>query len=179
MAAPSRHPVIDSAEFARKGLAIHGTIALSQFSRLSDRVASSADTFEYELKGDRSPDGKLMLHLQVRGNVELQCQRCLKPCRQDLDIETRFILVSNEDLIPSDSDAGEEEYLVTNVQTEVIELLEDELLLALPFAPKHADENCAADAEMKTNTGKQSPFAVLQGLKTQESKTQGPKTKDK
>jgi len=167
MAAPSKPPVIDAIEFARKGLEIHDTIALSQFLRLSDALASLEEKLDYKLIGYIGADSKLGLRLSVQGNVQLTCQRCLEPLAFWIDIDADFVLVADEGHIPSqDVENDIKDYLVASPQMSVTDLLEDELLLALPFAPKH--EECEDKTATKMQTEKQSPFAVLKGLKTRD-----------
>jgi uncharacterized protein len=167
MAAPSKPPVIDAIEFARKGLEIHDTIALSQFSRLSDALASSEGKLSYKLAGYIGADKKPGLRLAMQGDVQLTCQRCLEPLGFEVNVDGDFTLVTDEGQIPSQDEEGDiKDYLLASPQMSVIDLLEDELLLALPFAPKH--EACEDGAALKTQTEKQSPFAVLKGLKTRD-----------
>lgn len=167
MAALSKPPVIDALEFARKGLAIHDTIALSHFLRLSGALASPGGELKYALQGRIDAEGKSRLRLQMEGKVSLICQRCLEPLEFAIDVDTDFILVADEGMIPSAEEEEMDDYLVANQQMRVTELLEEELLLALPFAPKHEDE-CADKAGLKMQTEKQSPFAVLKGLKNRD-----------
>ena len=101
--------------------------------------------------------------------MPLICQRCLEALDFELDASTDFILVPDESMIPVPEDENDiEDYLVANPHTQIVELLEDELLLALPYAPKHADEQCAAKSGVQTSNEKQSPFAILRGLKTKD-----------
>jgi uncharacterized protein len=168
MAAPPKLPVIDAIEFARKGLAIHDTIALSQFVRLSDVVSSTDGELDYELSGYVDAEGKPRLRLHIYGKALLVCQRCLEPLEFAIAVDTDFILVADENILRAHDDSDElEDYLVSSPQMRVIELLEDELLLALPYAPKHEGE-CADKASIKMDSKKQSPFAVLKGLKTRD-----------
>lgn len=169
MAAPLQRPVIDTAEFARKGLEIHDTIALSQFPRLQEMLASPEGKLDYELRGSVDAEGKPHLQLMLQGVIPLMCQRCLESLDFELDTNADFILVPDESMIPVQEDEKDsEDYLVANPRMQVIELLEDELLLALPYAPKHADEQCAVKSDVQTNNEKQSPFAILRGLKTKD-----------
>lgn len=169
MAAPFQSPVIDTAEFARKGLEIHDTIALSNFPRLQGMLTSSAVGLDYKLQGSVDIQGKPRLQLELQGVIPLACQRCLEKLDFELDTITDFILVPDENMIPSqDEENDTEDYLIAHPQTQVIELLEDELLLALPFAPKHTEGDCAVGANIQANNEKQNPFAILRGLKTKD-----------
>lgn len=161
--------VINSIEFARKALEIHDRIAVSQFSRLSDLLADTAGEVEYRLTGGSNAVGKPVLRLQVRGGLMLQCQRCLEPFRFDLEIDSTFIIVASEADIPAvaedDEVLDDDDYLVADAQMQVPDLVEDEILLALPYAPRHDPAQCDASVRLH-ELKKPSPFAVLQGLKT-------------
>jgi uncharacterized protein len=157
---------INGLEFARKALEIHDTIAVSQFSRLSDALASPEGRVDYRLIGGSSQDGRLRLQLYVHGGLRLSCQRCLEAFEFDLDIASNFFIVPDESAIPpSEEEADDEDYLIAETQMQVIDLIEDEILLALPLAPKHEIGRCGPDSKLN-ELKSPNPFVVLQGLKT-------------
>jgi uncharacterized protein len=157
--------VVNGFDFARKALEIHGTIFVSQFSRLSEFLASDEGVLDFQLEGKVDANGLPLLDLRVQGALVLNCQRCLEPFKFKLDIATVFILVPNEASLPSEEDEqDEQDYLVADTHMQVIELIEEEVLLALPLAPKHAEIECAASDRL-SELKKPSPFAVLKGLK--------------
>ncbi len=104
-----------------------------------------------------------MLHLQATGVLPLSCQRCLEAIRFDLDIDSRL------ELVPEDSELSQDEleddtrdFLPVAGALEVAELVEDEVLLALPVAPRH--ERCGLPGA--AGVGERiAPFAALAGLK--------------
>lgn len=160
---------INNIEFARKALEIHDIIAVSQFSRLHEALASDEGALDCRLIGGVSTEGKPRLQLYVQGTLQLSCQRCLEPFEFELDITSNFTIVADEQAIePVSDDRDDEDYLVAETQMQVIELIEDEVLLALPLAPKHGDNQCAASSKLN-ELKKPSPFAALQGLKTGKS----------
>jgi uncharacterized protein len=160
---------INNIEFARKALEIHDIIAVSQFSRLRETLSSDEGVLNCRLVGGVSSEGKPRLQLYVQGTLQLSCQRCLEPFEFELDITSNFTIVADEQAIPPESDDhDDEDYLVAETQMQVIELIEDEVLLALPLAPKHDDDQCTASSKLN-ELKKPSPFAVLQGLKTGKS----------
>ena len=166
--------VINNIEFARKALELHDRIAVSQFSRLQDLLSTSDGTLDYHIKGGVDAAGKPVLELQVQGEVQLQCQRCMEPLVFSLDIDQAYVIVTDEAMIPAsmeDEATAEEDFIVADAQMRVLNLIEDEVLLSLPYAPKHDDAICGPDETMD-GLKKPSPFAVLQGLKTGKSKNQ-------
>lgn len=162
--------IINSSEFARKGLEIHGTIAVSQFSRCTDMLESDQGEVTWQLKGGLDTEAKPELELTVSGVLQLTCQRCLEPYPFTLDIDSGFVVVANEAALPAEEDDIDDsrDYLVADANMQVAELIEDEVLLALPFAPKHQTGRCAVEGELKAGVAestKPNPFAVLQGFK--------------
>ncbi len=157
--------IINSLDFARKALEIHDTIAVLNFSRLADVLRATDTTVDFRLSGAVGQDGKARLFLQVQAKLSLICQRCLEGLDFNLHTNTEFVVVADESAIPSeDEESDDYDYLLADPAMHVLQLVEDEILLALPLAPAHAAGNCELayrdDSNKKTN-----PFAVLQSLK--------------
>lgn len=166
--------VINNIEFARKALEIHDRIPVSQFLRLRDLLSTTDGALDFSLKGGVNSAGKPTLRLQVQGEVQLPCQRCLEPFAFGLDIDETYVVVADETAIPAsteDEATAQEDFIVADTQMQVNDLVEDEVLLAVPYAPRH-DETVCGGGDVQDGLKKPSPFAVLQGLKTGKSKNQ-------
>lgn len=170
-ALPSNSVTINNLDFARKALEIHDTIAVSQFLRLADFLSTDKGALEFRLAGYQDGSNKPSLKLEISGKLHLLCQRCLGPMEYDLDAHATFVIVRDEASIPETEDEADEiDYLVAETHMSVADLIEDEILLSLPLAPKHEIEAC--DAASKLNELKKpGPFAELQKLKLQGRKT--------
>jgi uncharacterized protein len=157
--------IINSLEFARKKLEIHGTIENSQLLRARDLMSSHAGIIEWSLSGSVGLDGKSKLTLLIKGVVQMPCQRCLESVSVDLNLKSEFILVRDDSEIPSeDDDVDEYDYLVADAEMDVLALVEDEVLLTLPYAPKHRVEDCSVKSE-QLETKAPNPFAALRDFK--------------
>ena len=111
------------------------------------------------------------LHLRATTAVPMICQRCMSAAQTPLQIDQWYRFVATEDIAMAQDDASEEDLLVMAAQFDLLALLEDELLMALPLVPMH-DEcpilpafsagtiDVPADALDKPN-----PFAALAQLK--------------
>ncbi len=154
-------PLIDSVDFARNGKEIRGEIAVSDLSRLSDTLARSDGTLTYIVRGYREGD-RDMLELSLQGKCTLRCQRCLGELDYPVDMISRLLLLPADRLDEFEED-DEVDAIEAESRLDVMALIEEELLLALPFAPRHPEGECApvtGDLQLKA-----SPFAVLAGLK--------------
>ncbi len=161
--------IINSLEFARKSLEIRDTIAHSDLQRAKDLLTPETESLNWRLSGEVSADKKARLHLTLTGNVAVPCQRCLEPMLIALNISSEFILVKDESEVPPEEDDVEDhDYIVADAGLDVLQLVEDEILLALPYAPKHEINDCAVKAEVNELKAP-NPFAALRDFKVVKS----------
>lgn len=155
--------VIDSLEFARAGGHLAGSVAVADLGRLVDMLADGLGELECLLEGGRDEDGKPYLHLRVSGVLHLACQRCLAVLPFDVDVDSRLLPMAPGQEWPDDElsdDTGD--MIEADAAMSVMSLIEDEVLLALPIAPRH--ENCRPPSAAGGDN-KPSPFAALADLK--------------
>ncbi|WP_346191387.1 YceD family protein [Dechloromonas sp. ZS-1] len=153
----------DAFVFAREGRVLEGTLPVSSLERLHDLLVEVGGEVVFRLEGYKGKRGEAMLHLTVTGSLPLICQRCLAAVSHDLDVDNLLELVpEGADLSQDELEDDTRDFLPVVKELDVAELVEDEILLALPVAPRH--EKCglpgAADAGERVN-----PFATLAALK--------------
>jgi len=154
-------PFIDSVDFARNGREIRGEIAVSELSRLGDLLAKPDGLLTYIVNGFREGDSD-MLGISLLGACTLRCQRCLGELKYPVDMTSRLLLLP-ADRLDEVEDDDEVDAIEAVPRLDVLALIEEELLLGLPFAPMHPDGECAPATNGLQQ--KASPFAVLAGLK--------------
>jgi uncharacterized protein len=155
-------PVIDGFEFASAGAIQQGVWPLKDFQRLRDMLASEAGEVTYGVQGTRDERGRPALRVKVEGTLQLRCQRCLEPLPFEVKVEDLLVLAATLSEIHAEpADAYAPDRIVAGKEMPVRELIEDELILALPYAPRH--EGCAPGAAAREERGN-SPFASLRGL---------------
>lgn len=160
----SKPLIIDSAEFARERQSLTGEIELRDLSRVLDSLQSQDGTIRYELHGRVDRLERPVLQLKVSGTVVLLCQRCMLPFDFAIDSDSILTLFGNEADIDAAAEQDDElDGIVARHDQAVVDLIEDEILLALPLAPKH--DVCASEGKTDAAAGKPNPFAVLQQLK--------------
>ena len=158
----SHQPVIDGFEFASAGAAQQGTMPLSGFPRLRDQLASDTGEVAYEVRGLRDERGRPSLLVSVRGTLQLRCQRCLEAMPFEVDARDLLVLAATQAEIDADpADPNVPDRVVAGKEMAVRDLVEDELILALPYAPRH--ERCTTGVAVAGQQGT-SPFAGLRGL---------------
>ena len=159
--------VIHSAEFAREGEKISGVIVLRDMPRLADQLAADAGEVQWQLSGGVDKWERPFLRLRVQADVELVCQRCLKSMPFRVDADTVLTQFADEATLDEAVEQDEDlEGILIEPELDVEMLVEDEILLALPYAPLHATCDVAGGAAGRSAQAKPNPFAVLAQLKT-------------
>ena len=154
--------LIDGFEFAAAGATQQGVWAVGDFPRLRDMLASGAGEIRYEINGVHDARGRPALRVRVLGALLLRCQRCLEPMRFEVDTDETLVLAATQAEIDAEpADASAPDRLLAGEEMRVRDLLEDELILALPYAPRH--EGCEAGAAAGGDE-RISPFAGLRGM---------------
>lgn len=159
----ARH-FIDSLDFARQGRELRGEIAVAEMPRLQDLLASPRGTVNYIVRGMIGRDGNPMLEVVLEGSCQLRCQRCLAEMNYPVKLVSHLLLVPKNEFDEFFDEEGEMDCIAADAHLDVQDMIEDEILLSLPFAPKHPAGVCQNAVE-KLNSAEKNPFSVLSGLK--------------
>lgn len=165
---------LDVAAFAAGAAELSGRVAQQELSRLSaGAMAMPADAppadVEWQARGERRrlPGGGHTdwLRLEARTEVVLTCQRCLLPFGQALSVERWFRFAADEDEAARLDEELEEDVLVASARFDLVELIEDELILALPIVPRHEVCPEPLPADSGDPEAPAHPFAALAALR--------------
>lgn len=161
------------AALADAGATLQGQTPLCELPRLASACLSSpADTvINWQAQcSTHQPPGQskaVWLDLQATVPLTLECQRCLQAMPEPLQVQRAFRFAPDEATAARLDEEIEEDVLVISRQFDLLALIEDELIMALPFAPRHAD--CQPAASLQDQSAQADaqphPFAVLQQLK--------------
>jgi uncharacterized protein len=158
----SRRAVIDSRSFGREGGSLQGELPIATLTRLSDLLTDSAGCLAYRVEGRIGPSNRPQLLLEVDGVLALCCQRCLEAMAYRLKLHSVLEFVdSDDDLTQDELEDDSRDFIPNQRELDVAVLIEDEILLALPTAPRHDD--CALPGSGQ-GSATVSPFSILAGL---------------
>jgi uncharacterized protein len=165
-----RRPVrFDALKLSASGESLEGVVDAADLQRVADRLATDAGAAKLAwcLVGCRDGQGRPALRLTLAGSVPLVCQRCLQPFAALVDQSTELLLARSEAELAR-LDVEEIEVVLATERLDALTLVEDELLLSLPFSPRHPDGECAASpmvAGHESSQRRSSPFGQLGELK--------------
>lgn len=156
------HLQINNEEFAQKQLSSSGQLPVNSLTRLHDTIRLDSKVegtyLRYTLSGHMAHQQLPRLHLSIQANLPMICQRCLEEMEVPFDLSFDY-LISNEQ--PAEIDENDEvDWLAPEMHMDVQALIEDELLIATPFAPVHAHPCKPLILESGERIN---PFAILKG----------------
>ena len=177
------------AAFAQEGGESSGSLPLAQLARLAQESQIAPDNLpdhppiltqvDYsiaaEMRQNAAAADEPWLQLRASTVLRLTCQRCLQPVDLPVDCDRTFRFVATETLAAAEDEASEEDVLVLTKQFNLLELIEDELLMAMPLVPMHSVcpqpvKLQAADPDFEAEPAeKPNPFAILGRLKSSDS----------
>ena len=162
---------------AQGGVPLAASTLLQKMKRLAEETQGLQPdlSVQWAARAEFRPlpgaDDQVWLHLQAKTSVPLTCQRCIGAILAPLEVNQWYRFVATEDIAMAEDDQSEEDLLVMEPQFDLLALLEDELLMALPLVPMH--DSCpvaptlrVGEADIVGESGtKPNPFAALAQLK--------------
>lgn len=136
---------LDAFRLAATGGEVRGEVDPATLERLAERVAGPGGSLAWRVRGTADEEGRPALAVEVTGRVPLTCQRCLGVLHAEVDQSTLLLLARDEAEFVRLDEASGHEVVDARAPLDAAVLVEDELLLTLPFAPRHED-GCAAPA---------------------------------
>ena len=145
-----------------------GTWPIAKFERLADALADSRGEVSFTLNFGVDASGYAYVDISVLASLTLECQRSMEKFQFPVDRKVRLGLIANE----ADAAALPENYeplLVDSPPVKLVDLVEDELILALPVVPRKpgVDRPMSFGPENEAlPVSDESPFAALKELKS-------------
>lgn len=161
---------LDVQRLAEQGERLAGTWPLVELPRLAESVLHGTPV-QWHMQGERRPvaggEPEVWLRLAAQSELALTCQRCLEPVHEPVAVDRWLRFVAGGEDVAAALDAQiEDDVLPLRPRMDARELIEDELLLALPLVPRHAVCPQALPApadDLPADTRR--PFEVLASLK--------------
>jgi uncharacterized protein len=171
---------LDVRALARAGERLEGDTPIQECERLLAEMVPTSDAIPLirwsalgEWRERLGEAGQCWLHVTAQVRMPLVCQRCMGPVEMLLEVERSFRFVANEATAEREDEDAEEDLLVLSPQFDLMGLIEDELLMALPLVPRH-EPDCPAPVQLSAQDtgfdeaqaqGRPHPFAALAQLK--------------
>jgi uncharacterized protein len=171
---------VDPWRLADREDCISGTVPLSEFTRLGSVLLSDDGEAVFRLDFSRDAKRRARITGAVSATLAVECQRCLKALELLVDAEINLAVIEvpeEAERIPGECDPVQAEDGLVHL----LDMIEDELILAIPQVPMHEPDKCAVDygspvpdevpeLSPSSETAEDNPFAVLARLKSKHDK---------
>ncbi|PIE44360.1 MAG: hypothetical protein CSA50_00590 [Gammaproteobacteria bacterium] len=163
---------VDPIKFAEQNIELEGVIPFARFTRLAGLIRSNQSDATVWLLFGKDEQGRIFVTGSVQVDLILECQRCLGDLSYKLKAEIGLAIVFSDDNaknLPREYDP----YLVDGYDLNIAEMVEEEILLALPTFAYHEPGECSVDYKADDEDDRSSdqlaeksnPFNVLSELK--------------
>lgn len=132
---------VDPRRLSMQGKTLTGSVDVNLCRRVKEAVKEISSTIDASLSFYLEEQGRKAVNIRASGSVKVICQRCLSSMPLKLECDTILCIVWSEeeaDVLPKNLEA----WIVPENKGNLIDLVEDELLLALPFIAYHKKEEC-------------------------------------
>ena len=157
---------------SREAAVLDFDIAVTQLPRVSSRVELLGGRVQGRVHFGRDAH-RAVAEVTLEGEVQLRCQRCMRPMALSLSARTSVALLGSAHEADALSGAFEP-VLAREGRISVAELVEEEVLLSLPIVPMHAEqpqcrplEQTGPAEQQPAEAATQRPFAGLGKLLSQ------------
>ena len=166
----------DAFQLARQRQAFGGVVDARLLARAVDRLAGDDPVpLAWRIVGTADGAGRPAVEVELEGEMPLCCQSCLQPFSLPVRQQTLLLLAHDEAELARLDEGDEHEVVLAAGSLVAHELVEDELLLTLPFVPRcgRADCGAAPGAGVEAST-EQAPsaFAALAAAKAPAARKQ-------
>lgn len=153
----------------------HVSSDLAAFKRFAGVVVNGVGTVEAELQFDVTDQRVPCIDGWVRCETQVVCQRCMDPVSIEFRSEIALTMVKNDEQAQNLPKSREPLMVGDDELFDLNEMLEEELLLALPFVSYHEPDQCKGRDNYEFSTvgveapvveKKENPFSVLEALKS-------------
>jgi uncharacterized protein len=153
---------IDTIAFAKSGKRQEGSDDTKAMARLDDLLSDEPANLSWSMVGSQSQDAngsvKHWLRLSGQFKAAMPCARCMDGVPVAVELSRTYLMAPDETVAAKlDSDTDDYDVLVASRNFALTELLEDEILMALPHFVVHPGCEPLPVDDSKL----ESPFAVL------------------
>ena len=164
--------IIDPIALCKRGAELVGNIPLDSMQRLKSIVIDVLGDARVELQFSSTRYTGKRITGQVAGAVFAECQRCLEPVQLNINCEVNLQLVKDEAAAAELAEDCDPLLAQEDSEFRLLEIVEDELLLALPIVALHEQPACEVAVSSKDRKNEQTdpsnrsnPFSSLSLLK--------------
>lgn len=136
---------VDPYECLRQRAVFEGTITSEQLPRLTPLLNAPSHDIQFRIAFDSDGGKRCMIDCSIKASLPLLCQRCGQEMNFPVESHSQLAVVTNDAQADELPEAYDPLLLPDGAPVVLLDVIEDELLLAIPMVPRHIDENCVTN----------------------------------
>jgi uncharacterized protein len=161
--------IVDAWRMVQSGRHFQGRLPLAALPRLATDLAATHGDVVFDLEFGKDDLGIAFLHVRASVALPLTCQRTLEVFDFPVQIDSRLGLITREE-DEAGLPAGYEPLLTADGALRLKDVVEDELILAVPVVPvkpgtEHVQQSWGSGVEEAETPAKPNPFTALKQMK--------------
>ena len=153
-------------EVSRNGY-FQGQLDVEKLSRLCELLASDQGGITLKFEFKNSDFEVPMITGEIQTSLQIECQRCLQAMETELGFDFKLLVDAADDIV---RESSLDTIYSEDGNIDIFEVVEDEIILALPLVSMHPHDTCNAHWQAADNNQepvvRENPFSVLKDLKT-------------
>jgi uncharacterized protein len=153
---------------------VSGFVASEKLMNMRDILVGENARVKAILNFLKDKTGRRIITGELTATIEVACQRCLEPLELIIEDDISLIVVDDDESAQR-LEKNYEGWVCTTHKLCLAELIEEQLILALPLVSVHSDSSCSQNAlkysfrlgDADYPKRAHSPFEVLKSLKKQ------------
>ena len=150
---------------------LSGSVSLTGLSKLNGILSSDNGSLVANLRFFLNKSGRRIIAGNLKAEIEVLCQRCLQPLDLVVEDDINLVLAETEEKAKG-LEEPYDPWICETHKINLADLIEEQLLLALPIVCLHSDPNCVEKLDYdlqigleSADPGLQNPFRELESLK--------------
>ena len=162
---------VDARKIFLQDQELSGSVPLTDLSKLDGILSSDKGSLIANLRFFQNKSGQRIIAGNLKAEIEVPCQRCLKPLDLVVEDDINLVLVETEEKAKGLEELYDP-WICETHKINLADLVEEQLILALPIVCLHSDPNCIKKLDYdlqkgleNSDPGLQNPFRELESLK--------------
>lgn len=134
--------LVDPIECLQQQRVFEGTVDSTKLPRLSEVLSEPNHAIPYLLTFSRDTHGRYLVTCSIATTLQVVCQRCAGPLDLAVEVDSTLCVIADDKLAEKLPQSYEPLVTTDAGMFSPLEVIEEELLLAIPMIPRHDETDC-------------------------------------
>lgn len=134
---------VDPYDCLRRRAVFEGVLTSAELPRLAPLLSAVSDNIVFRIAFDSDDGRRCVIDCSVTADLPLICQHCGQEMKFPIKSHSMLVIVKTDQQANELGEAYDPLLLMDEGTILLRDMIEDELLLAIPMVPRHINEDCS------------------------------------